>query len=167
MWNVITTRNLRWNLRSNVCLFLHRSIFMAPVLESLLSCPRNVVRSLLVLISCPTAAGVAPWTLAYWDTTAFSVMWANFLINMLPWLCDDRFSPTRFPVFFFCCQSSCLCQLNLLSCKCMQYSRHCWNYRICGFLVFDSWIFWYKFINTTILYKNLYIQQSCYFMAKC
>ena len=55
-----------------------------------------------------------------------------------------------------------------LSCnfRCVQYSRHCWNNCICGFLVFDSCIFWYNFIYTTIINLKINIQASCY-MAKC
>ena len=37
-----------------------------------------------------------------------------------------------------------------LSCRCVQYSPHCWNFCICGFLIFDSCIFRYNFIYTTI-----------------
>ena len=52
----------------------------------------------------------------------------------------------------------------LLSCRCVQYSRHCWNYSICTFLVFDSWIFWYNFIYTTIQFKNLCIGELLFYV---
>ena len=97
--------------------FLHRAIFMAPVLESLLSFPWNVVQSLLVLISCPTAAGVAPWTSAYWDTTAFSVTWGQLShqhVTMIVWW---QIFSNKVPCSFSCCQSSCLCQLVVDACS--------------------------------------------------
>ena len=69
--------NLGWWIQ---CLsFPPKSHFNGPSTGSTTSCPGNVVRSMLVLISCTTAAGVVPWTSAYLDTTAFPVMCSSLI----------------------------------------------------------------------------------------
>ena len=44
----------------------------------------------------------------------------------------------------------------------MQYYRHCWNYGICGFLVFDSWIQLKIYEGALLLYGEMLYGELLY-----
>ena len=148
---------------------------MAPVLDLLLKCPRNVVWSMLVLISyllpnrswgCSVNFSIFRYNIFFSNVGLLS----HLLVTMLVWW--QVFS-SKIPCSLSCCQiSSTLASSTapvlgwrtvgevvnvnqrwvlLLSRRCVQYYRHCWNYGICGFLVFDSWIQFKKMYEGELL----------------